>query len=64
MTKFADKIMNEMMSIGKKLIDLRHRLNVTQKDVADFLEIDRKTYANWEVDRTPVYSSLMTKDVS
>ena len=36
------------MSIGNNLRLIRSRKNLSQQDVADFLCVDRKTYASWE----------------
>ena len=49
------------MGIGKNLINLRNKNGVTQQEVADFLEIDRKTYLNWEADKSQVKSSYIPK---
>ena len=49
------------MKIGKNLINLRNKNNATQQEVADFLEVDRKTYVGWEADRAQVKSSYIPK---
>jgi len=49
------------MKIGRNLINLRNKNNFDQKEVSDFLGIDRKTYANWEADKTPIKSSYIPK---
>ncbi len=36
------------MNVGKNLKVIRNRRNISQQEIADFLGIDRKTYASWE----------------
>lgn len=40
------------MSLGQNLRKLRSKTKYSQKDIADLLEIDRNTYANWESEKT------------
>jgi transcriptional regulator with XRE-family HTH domain len=45
--------------LGERLLKLRKRLNLTQKQVADKLHISRATYAQYEIDRrVPEYLTL------
>jgi len=50
-----------MNFIGDKLRKLRSERNISQQSVADQLEIDRKTYANWEANLVDVKGSLVPK---
>jgi len=36
------------MNIGDNLRILRNRKNISQQEIADFLNVDRKTYVSWE----------------
>jgi len=49
------------MSVGNNLMIIRNRNNVSQQEVADFLGIDRKTYASWEAGTVGVKSSYIPK---
>jgi len=49
------------MSIGNNLKKIRSRNNVSQQEVADFLNIDRKTYVSWEAGETDIKSSYIPK---
>jgi len=40
------------LKIAKNLRILRNRAKLSQQEVADILIIDRKTYANWESEKT------------
>jgi len=50
-----------MNFIGDKLRKLRVERNISQQYVADKLDIDRKTYANWEANLVDVKGSLIPK---
>jgi len=39
------------MSLGAKLRKLRSQTKYSQQDMADMLNIDRKTYAHWESEK-------------
>lgn len=49
------------MSIGYNLRKLRSRQNKSQQEIADLLDIDRKTYINWENDQNDVKSEYIPK---
>lgn len=49
------------MAIGTNLKKLRSNTKYSQQDIADFLEIDRVTYANWENETTDVKSQYIPK---
>ncbi len=38
------------MTLGTKLILLRRKKKISQKEVADYLEINQSTYSQWESD--------------
>ncbi|MDR2206709.1 MAG: helix-turn-helix domain-containing protein [Flavobacteriaceae bacterium] len=42
------------MSVGTNLRKLRTQAKKTQQEIADELEIDRNTYANWENDTNDI----------
>lgn len=48
--------MNDTMisSISKSLISLRKEKNITQTQIANFLNVKRTTYTNWEIGRTEI----------
>ncbi|MDR2691468.1 MAG: helix-turn-helix domain-containing protein [Dysgonamonadaceae bacterium] len=48
-----------MNFIGDKLRKLRIERRLSQQEVADKLNIDRKTYANWEQNIVDVKGSLI-----
>ena len=55
MSNFRDKllllsylIIKNNMSIGDNLRIVRNKKNISQREIADFLGIDRKTYVSWE----------------
>jgi len=48
-----------MNYIGDNLRKLRSARNKSQQEVADMLEIDRKTYANWESNAADVKGSYI-----
>ena len=50
-----------MNCIGDTLRKLRTKKNKSQQEVADLLNIDRKTYANWECNATDVKCSYIPK---
>jgi len=50
-----------MNFIGDKLRKLRVARNLSQQVVADKLDIDRKTYSNWEQNIVDVKGSLVPK---
>ena len=49
------------MSVGDNLSKIRNRNNLSQKEVADYLNVDRKTYASWETGTADVKSSYIPK---
>ncbi|WP_294288153.1 helix-turn-helix transcriptional regulator [uncultured Chryseobacterium sp.] len=49
------------MSIGNTLRKLRTRQNKSQQEIADLLNIDRKTYVNWENDQNGIKSEYIPK---
>lgn len=45
--------------IGKRLIELRNKKKMTQKEIADKLKISRSTYSNYESDfREPDFKNV------
>lgn len=48
-----------MMNIGLKIKRLREIQGRSQKDIADLLNVDRRTYAKWEEGVTDIRSSLI-----
>ena len=49
------------MSIGDNLRIIRNKKNVLQQEIADFLRVDRKTYASWESGSVDIKSSFIPK---
>lgn len=49
------------MSLGQNLRKLRSKTKYSQQDIADLLEIDRNTYANWENEKNDVKSEYIPK---
>ena len=49
------------MAIGTNLKKLRSKTKYSQQDIADMLEVDRVTYANWESETTDVKSQYIPK---
>lgn len=49
------------MSIGLNLRKLRHRQNKSQQEIADLLEVDRRTYINWENEENDIKSDYLPK---
>ena len=49
------------MNIGDNLRAIRTRKNVSQQEVADFLNIDRRTYVSWEAGTSDIKSSFIPK---
>jgi transcriptional regulator with XRE-family HTH domain len=49
------------MSIGNNIKILRVITKKSQQDIADLLEIDRKTYAKWEAEESEIKSSYIPK---
>ena len=47
------------MDIGKNIKVLRTRSRKSQQEVADLLDVDRKTYAKWESDECSVKSDYI-----
>jgi transcriptional regulator with XRE-family HTH domain len=47
------------MNIGKNIKVLRTRSRKSQQEVADLLDVDRKTYAKWESDECSVKSDFI-----
>jgi len=50
-----------MNFIGDSLRKLRISRNKSQQEIADFVNIDRKTYANWETNQADVKGSYIPK---
>jgi transcriptional regulator with XRE-family HTH domain len=44
--------MTEAPSLGAQIRDARERRHQTQQEAADLIGVDRKTWDNWEHDRT------------
>ena len=49
------------MNIGSNLREIRHKQNISQQEVADFLEIDRRTYRSWEEGKADIKSLYLPK---
>jgi len=49
------------MNFSNNLRELRHKQKVSQEDFADFLGVDRKTYARWEDGESGVSSDYLPK---
>jgi transcriptional regulator with XRE-family HTH domain len=49
------------MNIGDNLRVLRTKQNISQQDIADYLDIDRKTYISWEQGEADIKSSYIPK---
>jgi len=49
------------MSIGTTIRKLRLNSGKSQQEIADLLNIDRRTYAKWEEETTEVKSSIVPK---
>lgn len=49
------------MWLGQNLRKLRSKTKYSQQDIADLLEIDRNTYANWENEKNDVKSDFIPK---
>lgn len=49
------------MSVGHNLRKLRSKSKKSQKEIADLLEIDRRTYINWENEENDVKSEYIPK---
>lgn len=49
------------MSVGSTIRKLRTRQNKSQQEIADLLNIDRKTYVNWENDQNDIKSECIPK---
>jgi len=49
------------MSISDNLRVLRNKQNISQQEIADFLEVDRKTYVSWESGTADIKSSYIPK---
>lgn len=47
------------MSVGRNIKRLRNRVGKSQQEVADLLNIDRKTYAKWEAEACEVKSNYI-----
>ncbi|WP_144281130.1 helix-turn-helix domain-containing protein [Chryseobacterium echinoideorum] len=47
------------MSVGTTIRRLRESQGKTQKEIADLLNVDRRTYAKWEEEAAEVKSSLV-----
>lgn len=47
------------MSVGKNIKRLRNRVGRSQQEIADILDIDRKTYAKWEAEICEVKSNYI-----
>lgn len=49
------------MNLGYNLRKFRAKSKKSQQEVADLLEIDRRTYINWENEKNDVKSDYITK---
>ena len=49
------------MSVGDNLRAIRNRKNISQQEVADYLDVDRKTYVSWESGAADIKSSYIPK---
>ena len=49
------------MTIGSKIRKLRTDRNISQQSVADSLGIDRRIYADWEMDTQDIKSNFISK---
>ena len=49
------------MHIGDNLRMIRNKNNISQQAVADFLDVDRKTYVSWEAGTADIKSSYIPK---
>ncbi len=49
------------MNIGYNLRKLRTKSKKSQQEVADLLEIDRRTYINWENEKNDIKSEYIPK---
>lgn len=49
------------MSVGNNIKVLRNRSKKSQQEIADMLDVDRKTYAKWESDECEIKSSYIPK---
>ncbi|MCL1943564.1 MAG: helix-turn-helix domain-containing protein [Candidatus Azobacteroides sp.] len=49
------------MSIGDNLRVIRTGKNISQQEIADFLNVDRKTYVSWEAGTADIKSSYIPK---
>lgn len=47
------------MSVGKNIKRLRNRVGKSQQEIADLLDIDRKTYAKWEAEMCEIKSNYI-----
>jgi transcriptional regulator with XRE-family HTH domain len=49
------------MSIGDNLRIIRNKKNISQQAIADFLNIDRRTYMSWESGEATIKSPYLPK---
>jgi len=49
------------MSIGNNIKVLRTKAKKSHQDIADLIEVDRKTYAKWETGESEIKSSYIPK---
>jgi len=49
------------MKIGDNLRIIRDKLNISQQKIADFLDVDRKTYMSWEAGKVDFKNSYIPK---
>ena len=49
------------MNIGDNLRVIRNKKNISQQEIADFLDVDRKTYVSWESGLADIKSSYIPK---
>lgn len=50
-----------IMGVGKNLKKLRSRTKFSQQEIADMLDLDRKTYTCWENETTDIKSNYIPK---
>jgi len=49
------------MNISDNLRRIRNRNNISQQEIADYLDVDRKTYVSWESGTADIKSSYIPK---
>jgi len=49
------------MNIGDNIRKIRNSKNISQQEIADYLDVDRKTYVSWETGMTDIKGSYIPK---